>query len=70
MLSKKCTHLTFLNLCGLSRVTDHGAKAVAHNLWHLTNLNLEDLFLLTDDVFFFDHEKDGRKAADAAMLTR
>ena len=61
VLSKKCTHVTHLNLCGLSRVTDVGGKALSHNLWHLTYLNLEDLFLITDDVFFFDHEKDGRK---------
>jgi hypothetical protein len=69
VLAKRCSHVQFLNLQGLSRVTDHGVKAVTHNMWQLTHLNLEDLFLVTDDVFFFDHERDGRKAADQAMLT-
>lgn len=69
VLAKKCVHITWLNLKGLSRVTDHAAKAVTHNLWHLEHLDIEELFLVTDDIFFFDHENDGRKAADAAMLT-
>ena len=69
VLAKRCTQLSFLSLTGLSRVTDHGVKAVTHNLWKLTSLSLEDLYLITDDCFFFDHERDGRKAADKAMLT-
>jgi hypothetical protein len=69
VLAKRCSHMQFLNLQGLCRVTDHGIKAVTHNMWELNHLNIEDLFLVTDDVFFFDHERDGRKAADKAMLT-
>mmetsp|Transcript_12346 Transcript_12346/g.15885 ORF Transcript_12346/g.15885 Transcript_12346/m.15885 type:complete len:347 (+) Transcript_12346:88-1128(+) len=68
-VAKKLTHISYLNLRGLSRVTDLSAKAVTHNLWQLTDLDLEDLFLITDDCFFFDHENDGRRAADAQMLT-
>jgi F-box and leucine-rich repeat protein 2/20 len=69
VVAKKLVHITYLSLRGCSRVTDLSAKAVTHNLWQLTDLDFEDLFLITDDCFFFDHENDGRRAADAQMLT-
>jgi hypothetical protein len=70
VVAKKLTHITYLNLRGLNRITDISAKAVTHNLWSLTDLDFEDLFLITDDCFFFDHENDGRRAADQQMLTK
>ena len=68
-IARKCVKLQFLNVCGVNRITDIGAKAITHNLWLLTHLNFEDLYMITDDIFFFDHQRDGRKAAEAQMLT-
>ena len=67
-LASKCTGLKYLNLCGVSRCTAIGGKAVTHNCWSLEYLNLEDLNLLTDEVFHFDAAGDGRRAADQNML--
>jgi len=67
-LCKKCTKITHFNVCGVNRITDIGAKAITHNLWNLTSLNMEDLYLVTDAAFVFDHARDGRKAAEAQML--
>jgi hypothetical protein len=55
------SHVQFLDLQGLSRVADHRVKAVAHKISQLTHLNLEDLFLFTDDADFLDKERNGRK---------
>ena len=41
---------------------------MTHNCWKLTYLSLEDLYLITDDVFFFDYKRDGRQAANDLML--
>jgi hypothetical protein len=68
-IARKCVKLQFLNVCGVNRITDIGAKAITHNLWLLTHLNFEDLYMITDDIFFFDHQRDGRKAAEAQMIT-
>jgi hypothetical protein len=68
-LAEKCTSITSLNLCGLNRVTDDGARMICANLWSLKALSLEDMFLLNDSAFWFDRVKDGRPMADDRMLT-
>jgi hypothetical protein len=59
-------NLTFINMCGLSRLTGKGARAICENNWKLTSLNLEDLFLLSDTTFLFSQVDDVRR--DLNML--
>lgn len=68
-LADQCPNLKFLNLTGLSRITDEGMRAICAKCWHLVTLIAEDVFLLNDDAFWFDREYDGRRAADENMLT-
>jgi len=63
-------NLKWLSICGVNRCTEVGGKAITHNCWDLEYLNMEDLDLLTDDVFHFDTQGDGRRAADQNMLTK
>ena len=58
-----------MNICGVNKCTEIGGKAITHNCWALQYLNMEDLDLITDDVFQFDNVGDGRRAADENMLT-
>ena len=60
--------IKFLNLAGLSRITDEGARALCANLWYLESLNLEDVFLLDDLAFSYERNYDGRPAAEENML--
>lgn len=53
--------LQFLNVCGLSRVTGKGLRAICEYCWNLRSLNFEDLFLLNDSAFLFSHLDDNRK---------
>jgi hypothetical protein len=53
-LAETCANLKYLNLCGLSRVTDKGVAAVCHKLWNLTYLNMEDIFLASDEAFWYN----------------
>ena len=46
VVAKKCVHLDWLSVKGLSRLTDGSIKALTHNLWKLQHLDLEDLFLI------------------------
>ncbi len=66
----RCPNLVYLNICGLSSVTDTGVKAICANEWYLKYLNMEDIFLLNDAAFWFDVRNDGRQAADEKMLTQ
>mmetsp|Transcript_3546 Transcript_3546/g.5520 ORF Transcript_3546/g.5520 Transcript_3546/m.5520 type:complete len:1201 (+) Transcript_3546:1755-5357(+) len=68
-LAESCPALRRLNMTGLSRVSDLGVRAVCSNCWYLQNLNLEDIFLLKDDAFWFSATRDGRRAANENMLT-
>lgn len=68
-LVEKCTNISSLNLCGLNRITDDGARSVCANLWALKSLSLKDIFLLSDSAFWFDRVRDGRPIADESMLT-
>jgi hypothetical protein len=68
-IAETCPALLSLNLKGLSRVSDLGACSICTNCWYLTHLDLEDVFLLRDDCFWFSSVHDGRKAANDNMLT-
>lgn len=68
VVAMACISLKWLNLSS-ARITDIGMRAITHNCWRLKNLIMKDLYLISDDVFFFDLEKDGRKEADENMLT-
>ena len=67
-LADQCPRIEHLNICGLSRVTEIGTRAVCAHFWHLSYLNVEDVFLLSDDAFFYNRELDGRTAANEQML--
>jgi F-box/leucine-rich repeat protein 2/20 len=62
-------NLKFINMCGLSRVSDKGARAVVAKCWYLESINLEDVFLLSDEALNYDRDYDGRPLADEHMLT-
>lgn len=68
-LSETCTNLVRLNLCGLNRISDMGVNFICANCWYLEELNVEDIFLLRDDAFWFSPTNDGRRAANENMLT-
>lgn len=67
-LTDQCPRVEHLNICGLNRVTEIGTRAICAHFWHLSYLNVEDVFLLNDDIFFYDRDLDGRVAADQNML--
>jgi len=67
-IGESCPALKFLNLNGVSRISDKGTRALCAKCWYLTTLSLEDVFLLDDDAFRFDLGYDGRIAADENML--
>eukprot|EP01037_Dinobryon_pediforme_P023976 gene23976-25597_t len=66
-LVETCPNIKYLNLCGLSRLTDRGVKNVCNNLWYLTHLNLEDVFLASDDAFWYS-VSGGKVAGNDLML--
>ena len=67
-LTDQCPRIEHLNICGLNRVTEIGTRAICAHFWHLSCLNVEDVFLLSDDIFFYNRDMDGRVAADEQML--
>jgi hypothetical protein len=67
LLGKGLPNLTYLNLSS-ARITNIGMKVITHNCWKLQTLIMEDLYLISDDVFFFDVAGDGRREADEKML--
>ncbi|KAJ1428375.1 hypothetical protein B484DRAFT_419428 [Ochromonadaceae sp. CCMP2298] len=67
-IAETCPALLSLNMRGLSRVSDLGTRSVCSNCWHLQHLDLEDVFLLRDDAFWFSPLYDGRQAANENML--
>lgn len=67
-LAQCCPSLNHLNICSLSRVTTRSLKSLVSKCWYLRTLICEDLFLLTDDTFYFDMEGDGRLQAEAAFM--
>ena len=67
-MAEVCPSLLKLNMSGLCRVSDVGVRAVCANCWHLQYLNVEDIFLLRDDAFWFSATYDGRRAANENML--
>jgi F-box/leucine-rich repeat protein 14 len=67
-MAEVCPALLRLNMSGLSRVSDVGVRSVCANCWHLQYLNVEDIFLLRDDAFWFSATYDGRRAANENML--
>lgn len=67
-LAEQCSRLTYLNMSGVSRVTDRGVQKICSNCWRLEHLLMEDVFLLEDAVFWYDHAVDGRVDADEKML--
>lgn len=69
-IAEKCKALKYLNICGVNRCTEIGGKAITHNCWDLEYLNMEDLDLITDNVFHFDSANDGRRAVDQNMLSK
>ncbi|CAM9112164.1 unnamed protein product, partial [Ectocarpus fasciculatus] len=64
----RCANLNYLNLTGLTRLTEHTIRRACSNLWSLKHLNIEDVFLINDQAFWFDIEYDSRQAAGEKML--
>lgn len=67
-VAEVCSALTRLSMSGLCRVSDVGVRSVCANCWHLEYLNVEDVFLLKDNAFWFSATFDGRRAANENML--
>lgn len=67
-MAEVCSGLLKLNMSGLCRVSDVGVRAVCANCWNLQYLNVEDIFLMRDDAFWFSATYDGRRAANENML--
>lgn len=67
-MAEVCPNLFKLNMSGLCRVSDIGVRSVCANCWFLQHLNVEDIFLLKDDAFWFSATYDGRRAANDNML--
>ena len=67
-VGESCPALRYLNINGLSRISDKGARVICAKCWYLETLSMEDVFLLDDDAFRFDLSFDGRMAADENML--
>ncbi|EQC27731.1 hypothetical protein SDRG_14482 [Saprolegnia diclina VS20] len=67
-LCRKFTKLTSLNLAYCDKITDVGLWAATHNCLELATLNLQELVLLTDKAFTFDHEGDGRANVAKSLL--
>jgi hypothetical protein len=67
-VAEVCPQLRSLRMAGLSRVSDRGVRAVCANCWGLEHLDVEDIFLLRDDAFWFSASYDGRRAANENML--
>lgn len=59
-----------LDISYCNALTDEGGRAITHNLLHLQRLDLTDLVELTDAIFFFDAENDGRAMVEQMMLSR
>jgi hypothetical protein len=66
--SQAALNLTYINLCGVNKLTEIGTQKLCSNCFNLTHINMEDLFLLLDRTFFFDKIGDGRMIADESML--
>ena len=64
----RCANLNYLNLTGLTRLTEKTARVACTNLWSLKHLHLEDVFLIDDRAFWFDIKFDSRQAAGEKML--
>ncbi|RHY34943.1 hypothetical protein DYB32_000562 [Aphanomyces invadans] len=73
--------LTSLDISGCRRLTDDGIMAIGtrcpkltcaltHHCLDLAHLNVQDLHLLTDKVFTFDQEGDGRTVVAKTLLTK
>jgi F-box and leucine-rich repeat protein GRR1 len=64
----RCANLNYLNLTGLTRLTERAVRVACSNLWSLRHLLVEDVFLIDDRAFWFDIEYDSRQAAGEKML--
>lgn len=60
--AKTFPKLTFISICGLSRVTGKGVRAICEMCWELRYINFEDLFLLDDSTFNFQQVDENRNA--------
>ena len=58
-VAESCPELRYLNLSG-PREFHRGARHLLAKCWYLSELSMEDVFLLNDQAFFFDREFDGR----------
>jgi hypothetical protein len=67
-LVSRCTQLVYLNICGLTRLTERSTRALCANCWYLKHLDMEDVFLMDDRAFWFDLKYDSRVTADEKML--
>lgn len=67
-LAQSCPALQHLNLCGLSRVSTSSMQSIITKCWFLKTLVCEDMFLLTDEVFYFDSKNDGRQQAEQEFM--
>lgn len=69
-LSQTCPNLKSINICSLSRVTAKGIQSLLNKCWYLRVLNVEDIFLMRDRVFWYDIDYDGRLVTDENMMMK
>ena len=60
IVAKTFPKLNFINICGLSRVTGKGVRAICEMCWELRSISFEDLFLLNDSAFLFEQVDENR----------
>ncbi|GBG31006.1 F-box/LRR-repeat protein 2 [Hondaea fermentalgiana] len=68
--TRNVPRLQALDVSYCNNLTDEGGRAITHNLLYLQRLDLTDLAELTDAIFFFDAENDGRAMVERTMLSR
>jgi hypothetical protein len=67
-IADACGSLKSINLLQNSRLSTEGVRALCSKCWNLENLQFEELFLITDDIFLYSPTVDGRAAANERML--
>lgn len=67
-IADACGTLKSINLLQNSRLSTEGVRSLCSKCWNLENIQFEELFLITDDIFLYSPTIDGRAAANERML--
>lgn len=67
-LGESLSNLRNLNLGFTNRITTHTLRLFCTKCWYLESLNIEDGFLLKDEIFEYNALYDGRSSANELML--